>query len=90
MKFEWAGGAQAKVKQVEVLDAEVTEFSKQQGALDVTTKWTATGTVGHRGHIHTRQNLCDTIFTLAVTDGSWKIAGIELLEEKRMDPYGKK
>ena len=51
------------------------------------TKWTAVGSVGHWGHIHTRQNVYDAILTLAVADGSWKITDIELLEEKRVDPY---
>ena len=90
MIIEQAGGAQAKVKQVEVLETDVKESSKQKGALDVETKWTAMGSVGHWGHIHTRQNVYDAILTLAVANGSWKIAGIQLLEEKRVDPYAKK
>ena len=90
MVIEQAGGAQAKVKEVDVLETEVKESSKQKGALDIKTKWTAIGSVGHWGHIHTRQNVYDAILTLAVADGSWKITGIELLEEKRIDPFGKK
>lgn len=87
MIIEQAGGAHAKVKQVEVLETDVKQSKKQKGALDVRTKWTAVGSVGHWGHIHTRQNVYDAILTLAVDDGSWKISGIELLEEKRIDPY---
>ena len=90
MIIEQAGGAQAKVKQVDVLETEAKESGKQKGALDIRTKWTAVGSVGHWGHIHTRQNVYDAILTLAVADGSWKITGIELLEEKRVDPYAKK
>ncbi len=86
MVIEQAGGAQAKVKQVDVLETDVKESNKQKGALDIRTKWTAIGSVGHWGHIHTRQNVYDAILTLAVSDGSWKITGIELLEEKRVDP----
>ena len=89
MIIEQAGGAQAKVKQVDVLETEVKKSSKQKGALDIRTKWTAIGSVGHWGHIHTRQNVYDAIMTLAVVDGSWKITGIELLEEKRVDPFAK-
>lgn len=87
MIIEQAGGAQAKVKQTEVLDVDVKESRKQKGALDVRTNWTAIGSVGHWGHIHTRQNVYDAILTLIVEDGSWKISDIELLEEKRVDPY---
>jgi hypothetical protein len=87
MIIEQAGGAQAKVKEVAVLETEVQESNTQKGALAVRTKWTAIGSVGHWGHIHTRQNVYDAILTLSVADGSWKISGIELLEEKRVDPY---
>lgn len=87
MIIEQAGGAQAKVKQTEVLEVDVKESRKQKGALDIRTKWTAIGTVGHWGHNHTRQNVYDAILTLIVEDGSWKISDIELLEEKRVDPY---
>jgi len=87
MVIEQAGGAHAKVKQVEVLGTEVKKSIKQKGAIDVRTKWTAVGSVGHWGHIHTRQNVYDAILTLAVVNGSWTITGIELLEEKRVDPF---
>jgi hypothetical protein len=87
MIIEQAGGAQAKVKEIKVQETDVKDSAKQKGALDIRTKWTAVGLVGHWGHIHTRQNIYDAILTLAVADGSWKITGIELLEEKRVDPW---
>jgi hypothetical protein len=83
--IEQAGGAQAKIKQVAVLETEVQEADKNKGAVAIRTKWTATGSVGHWGHLHTRQNVYDAILTLSVADGFWKISGIELLEEKRLD-----
>lgn len=88
MIIEQAGGAQARVDEVKVLDGEVRPSQKQQGAIDVRTKWTALGSVGHWGHVHIRQNVYDAILTLAVVDGYWKITKLELLEEKRLDPYG--
>ena len=75
---------------MDVQEVDIQDSKKQSGALDVRTKWSAVGTVGHWGHIHSRQNLYDAILTLAVSEGSWKITGIELLEEKRVDPWGKK
>jgi len=83
--IEQAGGAQAKIKEVTVVEAEVREPNKEKGAVAIRTKWTATGSVGHWGHLHTRQNYYDAILTLAVADGAWKISAIELLEEKRID-----
>ena len=52
-------------------------------------KWTAQGSVGHWGHVHTRKNYYDALVKVQVVDGDWKITGLELLEEKRLDPYAK-
>ena len=87
---EQAGGAQAKVKNIAVEKVEVAESGEIDNALEFKAVWTAAGTVGHWGHIHTRQNRYDAILTLNVVDGSWKIINIELLEEKRIDLWGKK
>ena len=87
MVVEQAGGAQARVKEIEVEKVQVEDSASKKNALDFRTQWTALGTVGHWGHIHNRQNLYDAILTLASVDGSWKIISLELLEEKRIDPY---
>jgi hypothetical protein len=36
--------------------------------------------------VHTRQNLYDAVLTLAPIDRAWKIVGLEVLDEKRIDP----
>ena len=87
MLIEQAGGAQAKVAQVEILDTQFNPAQDEPGAVDVRAQWTALGTVGHWGHVHTRRNLYDAVLTLAVSDGSWKVVDIEVLEEKRIDPF---
>jgi hypothetical protein len=82
-----AGGARAKVNQVEIHEVETLTnkgyFEKQ---LQVHTKWSAQGSVGHWGHIHTRKNMYDALITLEPIDRAWKIINLELLEEKRVDP----
>jgi hypothetical protein len=85
-----AGGAQARVKEIKVQDVIVEENKENNKALDLRSQWTAMGTVGHWGHIHTRQNQYEAIVTVESVGGSWKITGLELLEEKRIDPYGRK
>jgi len=45
------------------------------------------GSVGHWGHIHTRKNQYHAIIIVEPVDGAWKIVGLELLDEKRIDPY---
>jgi hypothetical protein len=83
-----AGGAQARVEEVKILDVNVNRLNGSTLGLVFHAKWTAMGTVGHWGHIHTRENQYEANITVEPTDGAWKITGLELLEEKRIDPYG--
>jgi hypothetical protein len=87
---EQAGGAQAKVKDIAVEKVEVAESGEIDNALEFKAVWTAAGTVGHWGHIHSRQNRYDALVTLQPIEGAWKIVDLEVLEEKRIDPFGKK
>ncbi len=82
-----AGGARARVKEVEILDANVRHLDNRPLGLMFRAKWTATGTVGHWGHIHMRKNQYEANITVEPVGGAWKITGLELLEEKRIDPY---
>jgi len=84
-----AGGAQARVKEVKIQDVDMSPLKERPLGLLFRAKWTALGTVGHWGHIHTRKNLYDANITVEPVDGAWKITDLELLEEKRIDPYAK-
>jgi hypothetical protein len=84
-----AGGAQARVKEIEILEAEAEPLSSEGKGFGFKAKWTAQGSVGHWGHVHTRKNYYDALVKVQVEDGHWKITGLELLEEKRLDPYAK-
>ncbi len=82
-----AGGARARVKEVEILDVEVNHLKDRPLGLLFHAKWTAMGTVGHWGHIHMRKNQYEANITVEPVDGAWKITDLELLEEKRIDSY---
>ena len=84
-----AGGARAKVKEIEIQDVSVKHLDDRPLALMFHSKWTAMGTVGHWGHTHTRKNQYEANITVEPVDGAWKITDLELLEEKRIDPYAK-
>jgi hypothetical protein len=86
LQVQKAGGAQAKVKEVEVQQATVQSRPDRPLAYTFRAKWTALGTVGHWGHVHTRKNLYDALVTVDAVDNNWKITGLELLEEQRIDP----
>ena len=85
-----AGGARARVKEVEILDANVRHLDDRPLGLMFRARWTATGTVGHWGHIHMRKNQYEANISVEPVDGAWKISGLELLEEKRIDSYAQK
>jgi hypothetical protein len=84
-----AGGAQAKVKEVEIIDVSVKPHSERPRALAFESTWTAFGTVGHWGHVHARKNRYHANVTVEAVNGVWKITDLELLEEKRVDPYAR-
>ena len=81
-----AGGAQAKIKSVEIEAATAERLDDRPLAYAIKGRWAAQGTVGHWGHVHTRRNRYDAIVTVAAVDGSWKISDLEILEEERLDP----
>ena len=81
-----AGGAQAKVKEVDIQHAQAERQAGDIPTYAIRGQWTATGTVGHWGHVHTRRNQYDAIVTVKADQGDWKISGLELLEEQRIDP----
>jgi hypothetical protein len=85
-----AGGARARVKAVEILEVDVKSLADHPLGRLFHAKWTATGTVGHWGHIHMRKNQYEANITVEPVDGAWKITGLELLEEKRIDSYTQK
>jgi hypothetical protein len=82
-----AGGAQAKVEEVKIQDVEISPLKDRPLGLLFHARWTALGTVGHWGHIHTRENQYDANITVEPVDAAWKITDLELLEEKRSDSY---
>ena len=81
-----AGGAQAKVQDVDIQHARAERQAGDTPTYAIRGQWTATGTVGHWGHVHTRKNQYDAIVTVKADQGDWKISGLELLEEQRIDP----
>jgi len=84
-----AGGAQAKIQSVEIQDAVAERLDDRPLTYAIKGNWTAQGTVGHWGHVHTRRNRYNAAVTVEAIDGAWKITNLEVLEEQRVDPtYG--
>ena len=81
-----AGGARARVAEVDIQQVKVDPLEDRPLGMRFRAKWTALGSVGHWGHIHTRENFYEADIEVAPVDGVWKITGLQLLEEKRIDP----
>jgi len=84
-----AGGAQAKVKEVKIVDVTMKPHPDRPLALTFNSTWTALGSVGHWGHVHMRKNQYEAKLTVEPVDGVWKITSLEMIEEKRIDPNAK-
>ncbi len=85
MSVQQAGGAQAKVKEIAVESASAQRLDSEGLSYALHGRWTALGTVGHWGHVHQRKNRYDAVLTIAAQDGTWKIVGLELNDEQRID-----
>lgn len=89
------GGAVCKVTAVDLLESEVQETSAEDAAaldarapgrtFDVTARWTVAGQVHHWGHSHSRTNEYQARYTVVARDAGWRIAGSQLLEQRRLE-----
>ena len=86
MTIQRAGGAQARIKEVAVEQASAERLDGDGLTYALHGRWTAIGTVGHWGHVHQRKNRYDAVVTISARDGIWKIVGLELRDEQRIDP----
>jgi hypothetical protein len=77
------GGARAKVKEIEIADAEMSPLADEVGFVSRCT-WNVSGAIGHWGHIHVRKNQYQAELTVKPVEGVWKITGLELLSEQRL------
>jgi len=79
-----AGGAEARVKRVNVESASATHVPGTGADFVVRTRWNIVGRVGHWGHLHQRTNRYEAELTLSPAGGAWKITGFEVLEQERL------
>jgi len=78
------GGARVKVKQVDLLQVSPRPLRGESGFL-ARCQWNVRGSVGHWGHIHQRTNQYEAELTIRPIDNAWKITGLELLQEERVN-----
>ena len=83
------GGGVATVKEVSIVRGEREslsgDVSSDRQAFAYRCRWNVAGTVEHWGHIHQRTNQYEAELTVRPVEGAWKITGLELLQEKRVN-----
>lgn len=82
------GGAVSRVNEIEILDGTKRPVSGSPSAFqafEYRCSWTVTGTVEHWGHIHTRTNLYEAVFTVEGTADGWRFTGFEPIREERQE-----
>jgi hypothetical protein len=82
LEIEERGGAQARVEAVEVL--EVDNVEETGAGFQTRAIWHVGGMVTHFGHRHFRQNRYEALVGVVPADGVWKIDGIEVMEQERI------
>lgn len=85
MELENQGGARVKVRDVELLSAEVRE-QRPDGGFVADCRWRAFGSVGHWGHIHQQVNEYSASVTVGVVETSWRITRLDLQNLSRTVP----
>ncbi|MEM7145374.1 MAG: hypothetical protein AAF591_09575 [Verrucomicrobiota bacterium] len=83
LELQGQGGARAKVNAVEVATVAGEPIDGGPG-FDADCVWTVTGSVGHWGHIHERQNRYEGRLRVEPVGEQWKITALELTDEKRL------
>ncbi|MBN2559765.1 MAG: hypothetical protein JXQ75_02380 [Phycisphaerae bacterium] len=86
------GGAVARVQSVDILEAEAVSSGvlpdSGEVAFRVCCRWRVHGAVYHWGHVHSRTNEYEAVYTVAQRSGTWKITGAEVLEQHRVVEEG--
>jgi hypothetical protein len=78
------GGARVKVKRVKLVSVEPEPLRGGRGFRARCT-WNVSGSVGHWGHLHTRNNQYQADLTIRLVNHRWKIAALDLIREERID-----
>ena len=83
------GGAVCVVEDVEILNntivSEESETVTSSTGFRINCKWRVTGLVKHGNHIHKRVNEYSGIYSLAPSEDKWKIVGVEISDQHRVD-----
>ncbi|MCH7729689.1 MAG: hypothetical protein IH991_24935 [Planctomycetes bacterium] len=89
LEMQEQGGAVSRIREVKILDGYKQPLPENDDAdergFQYRCRWTVNGTVEHWGHIHSRTNEYDGLFTIEPRNNKWKITKVDVLDERRVD-----
>ena len=85
LELENTGGPRVRVYEIALRECrEVPGSELAAGGFRTRAEWVTIGEVTHWGHTHERTNRYEAEITLVALDETWKISGLELLNEERV------
>jgi len=85
LELENAGGPRVRVHEIALRQCQdLPENPADPGGFKTRAEWVTIGEVTHWGHTHERTNRYEADVTLAADGESWKISGLDLLNEERV------
>ncbi len=78
------GGPSVRVLDVAIIDC-LVQPGGDRGGLSAQVAWACQGTVSHWGHMHARRNKYRAKLLLEPVDDQWKITGVDVLSEERLE-----
>jgi hypothetical protein len=81
------GGAMSKVRSVDILRSEVMPAPPAEdgaAAFGIRATWRVDGYVRHWGHVHTRTNEYEAVYSVAARPEGWRIVAQTVLQQKRV------
>lgn len=90
LKMQEQGGAVSRIREVTLLEGrrrplESTQEGETGRGFAYRCRWNVSGTVEHWGHIHSRTNQYEAVFSVEPRGTAWKITDMDLLDEQRVN-----
>lgn len=91
LELENSGGPRVRVYEIALREATpLTDDMGESTAFRARAEWVTIGEVTHWGHTHERTNKYEADLTVSGRDSQWKISGLELLNEERVQKVSRR
>lgn len=91
LELESKGGPRVRVYEIALRDCkEIGSSGLASGSFQTKADWVTIGEVTHWGHTHERTNKYEAKMTVSAIDDTWKISGLTLLNEERIQKISRR